>query len=298
MPGRASTSPRASPSTSPARFTAVRVPAAARSTGSPCTCRPRTRARRPEGSASTSSPVASSPATSVPVTTVPKPFIEKTRSTGSRSSPVRRPRRGLAREGEEGLAQRGQALPRPGGDADERGGLQEGPGHELARLELGDRLAVRVGRVALREHDQAAGHAEEPADVEVLPGLGHHRLVGGHHQRHRVDAVRPRQHVADEALVARHVHERGHHPVPQLAVGEAEVDRDAALLLLLQPVGIGAGERAHERALPVVDVAGRPDDEGAQGRVSPRGWSPRRPTPRSCAAWRRGRAGPPSPRGR
>ena len=298
MPGRASTSPRASPSTSPARFTAVRVPAAARSTVSPCTCRPRTRARRPEGSASTSSPVAELPGHERARDHGAEALHREDPVDGQPQQPVRRPRRGLAREGEEGLAQRGQARPRAGGDADERGRLQEGPGHELARLELGDRLAVRVGHVALREHDQAAGHAEQPADVEVLPGLGHHRLVGGHHQRHRVDAVRPRQHVADEALVARHVDERGHHPLPQLAVGEAEVDRDAALLLLLQPVGVGAGERAHERALPVVDVAGRPDDEGAQGRVSPRGWSPRRPTPRSCAAWRRGRAGPPSPRGR
>ena len=57
----------------------------------------------------------------------------------------------------------------------------------------------------------------------------------------------------------------------ELHVREAEVDRDPARLLLREPVGVGAGERAHERALAVVDVARRPDDEGPQGRFSPRG---------------------------
>ena len=276
----------------------MRVPAAARSTDSPCTCRPRTRARRPEGSASTSSPVASSPATSVPVTTVPKPFIEKTRSTGSRSSPS--DGRGGDSRARARRASRSAGRPSPVRAETRTTGRPSRKEPATSSRASSSAIAwlSASASVALREDDQAAGHAEEPADVEVLPGLGHHRLVGGHHQRHRVDAVGPGQHVADEALVARHVDEGGHDPLPELAVGEAEVDRDAALLLLLQAVGVGAGERAHERALPVVDVAGRPDDEGAQGRVSPRGWSPRRPTPRSCAAWRRGRAGPPSPRGR
>src|SRR4030095_3168748 len=37
--------------------------------------------------------------------------------------------------------------------------------------------------------------------------------------------------------------------------GEAGVDGYPPLLLLLQPVGVGAGEREDERALAVVDVA-------------------------------------------
>ena len=47
-----------------------------------------------------------------------------------------------------------------------------------------------------------------------------------------------------------------------LEVREPEVDGDPALLLFLQPVGIDAGQRAHERALAVIDVAGRADDDG------------------------------------
>ena len=49
--------------------------------------------------------------------------------------------------------------------------------------------------------------AEEIEDVQVLDGLRHHAVVGGDHQQRVVDAAHAGQHVADEALVARHVHE-------------------------------------------------------------------------------------------
>ena len=42
--------------------------------------------------------------------------------------------------------------------------------------------------------------------------------------------------------------------------GEAEVDGEAPRLLLGEPVGVGAGERQHERRLAVVDVTGGGDD--------------------------------------
>jgi hypothetical protein len=44
-------------------------------------------------------------------------------------------------------------------------------------------------------------------------------------------------------------------------VREAEIDRDAALALLLQPIGVDAGQRLDERRLAVVDVAGGADDD-------------------------------------
>ena len=49
-------------------------------------------------------------------------------------------------------------------------------------------------------------------------------------------------------------------PVGQRQVREAELDGDAALLLLLQAIGVDAGERAHQRRLAVVDVTGGADD--------------------------------------
>ena len=47
------------------------------------------------------------------------------------------------------------------------------------------------------------------------------------------------------------------------AVGEAEVDRHAARLLLGQPVGVDAGQRPDQAGLAVVDVARGGDDHGA-----------------------------------
>ena len=59
-------------------------------------------------------------------------------------------------------------------------------------------------------------------------------------------------------------------------VREPEVDRDAARLFFLQPIGIGAGQRLDERALAVIDVAGRADDERSHGSAGS-------PLPRACA---------------
>ena len=117
----------------------------------------------------------------------------------------------LASQGQERGAELGEPLARPGRHAQHGPPLEERALHELARFHLRQAHELGVGGVALGEDDEPAGDAEEAADVEVLAGLGHDRLVGRHHQHHRVDAVGPRQHVAHEALVAGHVDERGHH---------------------------------------------------------------------------------------
>ena len=151
------------------------------------------------------------------------------------------------------------------GDAQQRGAVEEGPRDELARLDLGQGLHLRVGHVALGEHHQPPRDREQAADLEVLAGLRHDRLVGRDHQHHGVDAVGPGQHVPDEPLVAGDVDEGGHGARAQVHVGEAQVDGDPPLLLLLQAVGVGAGEGPHQRALAVVDVPGGADDQGAHG---------------------------------
>ena len=45
-----------------------------------------------------------------------------------------------------------------------------------------------------------------------------------------------------------------------VGVREAEVDGDAAGLFFLEPIGVGPGQRANQRALAVVDVPRRADD--------------------------------------
>ena len=87
---------------------------------------------------------------------------------------------------------------------------------------------------------------------------------GGHDEEHDIDAGSAREHVADEAFMAGHVDEREDQAIALWHVREPDVDRDAAFLLLLETIRIGAGERADERRLAMVHVAGRADDDVAR----------------------------------
>ena len=49
-------------------------------------------------------------------------------------------------------------------------------------------------------------------------------------------------------------------PAGSVQVREAELDGDAALFFLFEPIGVDAGERAHQRGLAVIDVTGGADD--------------------------------------
>ena len=93
-------------------------------------------------------------------------------------------------------------------------------------------------------------------DLHVLARLRHDALVGRDHHGDDVDAGRARDHVLDELLVPRHVDDADVLAVREVEVREAEVDRHPALLLLVQAVGVDAGERLDQRRLAVVDVPG------------------------------------------
>ena len=158
-----------------------------------------------------------------------------------------------------------QTLAGHGRYGNDRSAVEKGAAHEIAHVREGDVDEVAAGAVALRHRDHAVRQAEQPHDLEVLARLGHDGLVGGDDEEHRFDPARAGQHVANELLVARHVHERDAHAVP-LGVRESQIDRDAAPLLLGEPVGVDAGQSPDQRGLPVVDVPGRPDEEALHGR--------------------------------
>ena len=119
-----------------------------------------------------------------------------------------------------------------------------------------------VTRSHLVSANRTAGEPQQIEDRQVLARLRHRAVVGGDDQQHMVDAGGAGQHVAHQFLVARHVDEAQHLAVRQRLVGKAQVDSNAAFLLLLQAVGVHAGERLHERRLAVVDVACGSDDQG------------------------------------
>src|SRR5690606_31307716 len=127
---------------------------------------------------------------------------------------------------------------------------------------------VGLDEVDLGDGDDAAADAEQVDDREVLAGLGHDALVGGGDEQDDVDAGGAREHAADGGRVARDVDDGALLPGREANAGEAEVGRDAAALLLDEAVGVDAGERADERGLAVIDMAGRAEDEVGHQRPS------------------------------
>ena len=85
-------------------------------------------------------------------------------------------------------------------------------------------------------------YAEQLDDGEVLDGLRHDAVVGGDDEQEEVDAGGAGHHGAHEALVAGHVDHAQPPAAGQLELGVAELDRDAALALLAQAVGVLAGQ--------------------------------------------------------
>jgi hypothetical protein len=118
--------------------------------------------------------------------------------------------------------------------------------------------------VGLGDRDARVRDAEQIENFHMLDGLRHHAVIGGHDHQRVVHIADPRQHVLEEALVARHVDKADQLAVRQRHIGKTEIDREAARLLLRQPVGVDAGQRANERRLAMVDMSGRRDDHGAE----------------------------------
>ena len=123
---------------------------------------------------------------------------------------------------------------------------------------LGETIGIH--QVRLGDGHRAVADAEQVDDRQMLDGLRHHPVIGGDHQQHEIDSGGARQHVVDEALVPRHIDEAEDAAVRHRQVGKAEIDRNAARLLLLEAIGIDAGKRPHQRGLAVIDMARGPDD--------------------------------------
>ena len=244
----------------PRRLTATRATAGTSSRWRSRDCRPRTvtRRTRPVWSCSTrSSPAAIVPSPSVPVTTVPAPRMVKDLSTQSR-------RRASGRGAGSSATSRSNADRRASSPAPVRadtataGTAGEGRAAQpVAGLGQG---GPGVGQVAARDDEQAARQPEGIHGGEMLRRLRTPPLVRGDDEQDRRRRTEPGEHVADEALVAGDVDEGQVLARGQRRPRVAEVDRQAATVLLGPAVGLDAGERAHEGRLAVVDVTSGRDD--------------------------------------
>ena len=166
------------------------------------------------------------------------------------------------------VAQRGpervHPLPAARRDGHDGRALEERAAREAREVFPHQLQPVGLDEIGLGERDQPALDPQQRADGQVLARLRHDALVGGDHQHGEVDAAHAGQHVLDEPLVAGHVDDLDRQTVRLLQEREAEVDRDAARLLLGQPVGIDPRQRLDQRGLAVIDVARGADDDVAR----------------------------------
>ena len=173
------------------------------------------------------------------------------------------------RGGDQARAQGVEPFPRARGHEQDVGALERGADQDGVDLPQHRHAPVRVQAVALADDDDAPPQSEQAEDPQVFAGLRHHPVVAGDDEEGEVDAGRSRDHRAHELLVPRHVDEADRSAAFVRHVGEAEVDGDAARLLLLEAIGVDTREGADQRRLAVIDVTGGSDDHAATVPAAP-----------------------------
>ena len=143
----------------------------------------------------------------------------------------------------------------------EDGSVLEGGSVGKNRNLFADLVDARsINQIRLGDYKDAACSAEQMDDVEMFLTLRHHTVVSGYSEQNEIDPVGASQHIADEAFMAGDIDDTSAATVRKIDPGKAQFNRDAAILLLLEAVGILSGERLDERGLAMVDMAGGADN--------------------------------------
>src|SRR5271155_1994054 len=102
--------------------------------------------------------------------------------------------------------------------------------------------------------------AQQMNNVQMLFTLRHYAVIGRNREEHQVDTMGASQHVADKPFMPWHIDHACASAIRQTEPSEAEVNRDAAILLFLKAVSVLTGERLDQRGLAMVDMAGCADN--------------------------------------
>ncbi len=119
-------------------------------------------------------------------------------------------------------------------------------GQQRLDLALRFREAVLVDEVGLRQRHHGLFDAEQAGDVDMLPRLRHHPVIGRDNEEQQVDPRGVGQHRMDKLLVARHVDEADDPPIGLRPIGEAERDGCRAPLSLSRSVSTPVNRRTSE----------------------------------------------------
>ena len=260
----------------PASASAQRSPAPPASAGRSWACRLRTRTARPAGASIRVSPTVTRPEWAVPVTTVPMPASVKTAIDGEPEAAARRAVDDAGRRLRQVGAQGGDALAGDGRDRKHRRIRQGRVGQQCRHF------AVPPPRGVPASPGRSWSAPPRPGAVPSRSSSSRcSRVCGIGPSSAATTSSTKSMPVAPASMVWISLSWPGTSTKPsirrrrqQRRVGIAEVERDAARLLLRQAVGVHAGERLHQGGLAVVDVAGGADDHADAHRGSG-----------SCASW-------------
>ncbi len=169
-------------------------------------------------------------------------------------------------------AQRRDALAGEGRDRQDRRTGEAGGGQDVGDFEAGELGGLGVDGVDLVQRDDEAGELEEFGDLQMLAGL---RRIPLRRRPRRAAGAAPRRarraRCGESARGPGRRRRRARSParrrgrsVGRRQVREAEIEGDTASLLFFETVAVDAGERADERSLAVIDVAGGADEDRAQ----------------------------------
>ena len=96
----------------------------------------------------------------------------------------------------------------------------------------------------------------------MLDRLGARPVVGGNDEQRRIDLAGADQHVAHQPVMAGDIDEVELGAIRQRQMRVADIDRHPASPFLGEPIRVDPGERSKQGGLAVIDVPGRPDDDG------------------------------------
>mgnify|MGYP001449094118 CR=1 FL=1 len=163
-------------------------------------------------------------------------------------------RRGSVEDGVDPKLQFLEALASSGRNAEHRRASEPGAVQRAGQLLFHEVDIFRFDEVALGDDDEAGRDFQQVEDRQVLARLGASTFVRCDDEKGQVDAARAREHVLDEPFVAGHIDDADFAPGRQREPGKAEVDGEAALLLLAEPVWIDPGQCLDKRALAMVHM--------------------------------------------
>ena len=118
-----------------------------------------------------------------------------------------------------------------------------------------------VDHIAFGEGDDDLRNRKQAQHGKMLARLRHDTVVSCDNQNGRIDARGSSDHLAHEFLMARHVDDADRGATRKVESRKTQLTGDASAFFLDQTIGVGAGERLHERRFAVVDVTRGANDD-------------------------------------